>query len=55
MVEFCTKVKVYGAFHPVFEPKAPPSLLAFPFFFFIQSEFEELEAKTGEDCFSCRA
>lgn len=53
MVEFCTKVKVYGAFNPVFEPKTPPALLAF--LFFIQSEFEELEAKTGEDCFSCRA
>lgn len=53
MVELCTKVKVYGAINPVFEPKAPPSLLAFPFFFIflIQSEFEELEAKDRRGLF----
>lgn len=55
MVELCTKVKVYGAFNPVFEPKTPPSLLAFLFLFKVnlrslKQRQERIVLAAGRDC-----
>lgn len=55
MVEFCTRVKVYGAFNPVFEPKTPPSLLAFLFLFKVnlrslKQRQERIVLAAGRDC-----